>query len=375
MNNSVKKILIVGPLPPPHHGVTEYTQDLLQSGLRSCFEILHLDTSDRRNLDNLGKLEFTNIFLALRNEVQLVRRLLFDHPAIVYVPTSQNNLGFFRDGLFILTTKILSKAQIVIHHHGGEYFTQFMQQTNFFMKWYVGFVLRKVDLGIVLGERLRPVLSGLVKRVEVVPHGIRLNEDLSMNKRQPKNGLTVSFLGNLFKAKGILDVVEAAKILVQPYPKMKFRFAGTWWGQEPETKEEAFKIIRENDLSGKIEFVGFVQGQQKVDFLSDTDIFVSPSWHEGLGLVNLEAMAAGCPVISSKGVGAIPEIVLDGITGILVEPKHPEQIVEAIIRLAEDPELRRQMGSAGRRRVYDYYTFETHIECMSTVFRTLTEGV
>jgi glycosyltransferase involved in cell wall biosynthesis len=214
-----------------------------------------------------------------------------------------------------------------------------------------------------------------VKRVDVVPHGIKFDPVLSARPHKSDNELTISYMGTLSKTKGVLDILRAAKELVPRYSKMKFRFAGMWWGQEPDTKEIAFNIIRENGLAGNVEFVGFVHGHQKDNFLRNSDIFVFPSWYEGLGLVNLEAMAAGCPVISSKGVGAIPEIVLDGITGILVEPKHPEQIVQAITWLAENPEVRRKMGSAGRTRVHDCYTFEKNIECMSTVFRSLTESV
>jgi len=79
-------------------------------------------------------------------------------------------------------------------------------------------------------------------------------------------------------------------------------------------------------------------------------------------------VAAGCPVISTKSVGAIPETVIDAETGILVEKKNSKAIAQAIIKLVEHPELRIKMGMAGRKRYEQYYTQEKNIENMIKVF-------
>ena len=85
-------------------------------------------------------------------------------------------------------------------------------------------------------------------------------------------------------------------------------------------------------------------------------------------MVIIEAMAAGCPVVSTKNAGAIPETVIDGKTGILVEKKNPQAVAQAIIKLIESPELRVKMGMAGRKRYEQYYTQERNIENMIRVF-------
>ena len=84
--------------------------------------------------------------------------------------------------------------------------------------------------------------------------------------------------------------------------------------------------------------------------MADLDVFVLPSLWEGFGLVLVEAMAAGRPVVASA-VGPIPEIVVDGVTGLLVPPGDPAALAEAIIRVLQDPELASAMGRAGRARV------------------------
>ena len=95
--------------------------------------------------------------------------------------------------------------------------------------------------------------------------------------------------------------------------------------------------------------------------LGASDAFVMSSLWEGLGLVFLEAMAAGLPVLSTR-VSAIPEVVVDGETGLLVPPREVEPLAAAWQRLAADPELRRRLGTAGRRRVRERFGLERMVE-------------
>ena len=103
----------------------------------------------------------------------------------------------------------------------------------------------------------------------------------------------------------------------------------------------------------------------------ETDIFLFPTWYpyEGCPMVILDAMSFGIPVISTKDVGAIPEMVIDGESGILTDKKNPGQIADAIIKLIENKEMRSRMGENGRARFRKHFTEEINTENMISTFK------
>lgn len=361
-------LLFIGSLPPPYHGVTVFNERLWNSKISDIYKVYHLDISDKRDLDNLGRIDLQNVYLALGNLWDLMKLCTRKKPDLVYLPIAQN-IAYLRDGMFIIIANFFGKAKIIVHLHGS-YFKEYYNNTNWFMKQFIDFTMKQVNTAIVLGNSLRHIFDGWVKNIEVVPNGTPFSPKLDHKFKRNGHTLTISYLSNLLKSKGVLDTIEAVKIVVDKCPKVRFKFAGAWRGQEKETKNWAFKFIRENHLENRIEFVGRILGGEKEKFLVDTDIFVFPSWYkyEGHPIVIIEAMAAGCPVISTKNLGAIPETVIDGKTGILIEKKNPEAIAQAIAKLIERPELGIKMGMAGRKRYERYYTQEKNIKNMIRVF-------
>ena len=105
--------------------------------------------------------------------------------------------------------------------------------------------------------------------------------------------------------------------------------------------------MRALGLAAQVEFLGWVAGEAKQAQLAQADVFVLPSYNEGLPVSLLEAMAYGVPVISTR-VGGIPELVRDGIDGFLIEPGDRAALEDRLRRLAEDARLRQTMGDAAR---------------------------
>jgi glycosyltransferase involved in cell wall biosynthesis len=151
-------------------------------------------------------------------------------------------------------------------------------------------------------------------------------------------------VGRLVRNKGHHVLLEAVEMLSRKLPRLGVVIAG----DGPERASLGCEIQRRR-LAARVTLAGVVE---RIDpLLRCADIFVLPSIHrEGLSLAALEAMRCGLPVIASR-IGGVPEVVLDGGTGILVPPAQPQALAEAILRLAQNPAEGRRMGAGGQARV------------------------
>jgi glycosyltransferase involved in cell wall biosynthesis len=171
--------------------------------------------------------------------------------------------------------------------------------------------------------------------------------------------ISLLFLSNMMKTKGVFDLLEACDILYKKGLKFKCHFIGKW----ADISEIDFKKdVERKNLTGKVLAHGAKYGKEKDVFFSEADIFVFPTFYhnECFPLVILEAMQYGLPVVSTNE-GGIPDIVEDGITGYIVEKQNPVELAKRMEELILNPELRETMGKAGQQKFREHYTLE-HFE-------------
>jgi glycosyltransferase involved in cell wall biosynthesis len=125
-------------------------------------------------------------------------------------------------------------------------------------------------------------------------------------------------------------------------------------------------LASELKLNSHVSFLGYRSDASQLIY--DFDIFVHPSRWEGFGLVFLEAMAAGVPIIATR-TSAIPEIVEDGETGLLVPVDDEDALSDALSLLLADPPLRKQMGMAGRRRLDEHFSVQKMVERTAQIYQ------
>jgi len=140
-----------------------------------------------------------------------------------------------------------------------------------------------------------------------------------------------------------------------------------------EPRSQLEELTGQLGLTRNISFLGAVEHRQVPNVLKNVDIFVMPSIREAFGVAAVEAQAMEIPVVATK-VGGVPEVVKDGITGILVEPCNPEQLATAIIELIENPERRKEMGKDGRKYVPSHYRWEDNATLMDDLYKSVLES-
>lgn len=357
------RVLIIGPTPPPYMGPTLATDIILQSSLSETFELLHLDTSHHDTLATLGAINQRNVFSALKHAAQLVSMIVRKRPEIVYIPISQTTIGYLKDSVFILLSKILGR-KVVCHLRGG-FFRQWFNSANAMVRCYVRMVHSTVDSQIVLGECLRPLFDGLVpgKAVFVVPNGRDFNFSPSTEVSRSGNPVRILYLGNLFETKGVLDVARAIPRVRAAGCRVEFVFAGSC--NYPHVAEALEACQREQGVD-VVKLPGSVVGRAKLDLLLSSDMLVFPTYFpfEGHPWVIVEAMAAGLPIVSTDHA-AIRESVEDGVNGYLVEKQAPDDIADKVISLCRDTDLRCRMGAASRDLYEAKFTEEKMVQHMA----------
>jgi len=187
----------------------------------------------------------------------------------------------------------------------------------------------------------------------VIYNGIPTSEYLR-EKRKSDELIRILNIGKFKKAKNHLLLVEAFSKTVKEMPNLRLLLVGD--GSLRKKVENKAKTL---GLEEKVLFLGWRSDIPEI--LADCDIFVLSSDWEGLGIVLIEAMASGKPIVATN-VGGIPEVVEDGITGILVPPRNPDALAKAILLLARDKKLRKEMGKRGREKAAREFDIETAVK-------------
>lgn len=184
------------------------------------------------------------------------------------------------------------------------------------------------------------------------------------------NDKVVGNVGNLLAGKGHRYLLEAARLVLNDFSGVSFVIVGKEESQE--SLNRLLQLAERLKIREKVIFTGF--RQDVAQLMATFDVFVLPSLWEGFGIVLLEAMAMGKPVIGTK-VGGIPEIIEDGANGFLVEPRNPRQLAEKILALLCDESMRDRMGQNGRQIVHERFSIQRTVRATEQVYISALNGI
>lgn len=226
-------------------------------------------------------------------------------------------------------------------------------------------------------DRLQTVLNLPTNKLKTIHNGISLREKtctpVLMRERLGLGefkGLLFGVVALLVPRKGHQVLLDAVLELLNKEGRLRNEFKILIEGDGP-LRETLFDIVVKNDLTRWVMFVGVTENV--VDFMSAIDVLILPSIQdEDLPNVISEAMALGKPVIASRLAGT-PEQVVEGVTGLLVEPRNASQLAEAIAYLVDNNELRRAMGNQALERFNTFFTSAIALSNYSNLYKKLTQ--
>jgi glycosyltransferase involved in cell wall biosynthesis len=251
-------------------------------------------------------------------------------------------------------------------------------RTNAFIKVMTRIANRRCDRIIAISRHLGDFVQRVegVKPEKIVPihYGMMVSAGWAGDSEGIRRELSlggderlVLSIGRLTEQKGHRYLLEAWRRISSECPRGRLLLVG-----DGPARERLTRHAERLGVAGSVIFLGWRKDVPRL--LEAGDVVVHPSLWEGFGLVLLEAMAAGKPVVGTN-VSAIPEIVADGGTGLLVPPRDPSALAEAVLRLLRDAGLRSAMGCAGRERVNREFTVDKMVSAHEAVYgRVLTEG-
>lgn len=366
------KILLLGPYPPPYGGVERYCEYVHKSFLSNKYELDLFRTDIPINFrpSSLTEKYTWNIIKrdGFRSTIKILL-IVFKYFIELNKLLSQNKYdkihvfstagyGFFRNTIHIIIAK--RKGVFSIFHHLGQ-IDDLYKNSNSIIKIIIRFCLNLADFHILQSPNLANFLSEITnKPVIYIYNGIDIVQDDYSLKGKNDNIFRIVSLGTLGHKKGTFDLIDVAEKVKKKYKNFQFILIG---GGE---YNKILDLVKKKGLDDIVKITGPLPEKEKQFFLKSSDLFVLPSYAEGLPLSLLEAMQFGLPIISSK-VGAIPEVINEN-NGFTINPGDQIKLMENIEELFHNKDKRNKISCYNKIEAKNKYSIERVIEQIDEVY-------
>lgn len=341
------RVLMVGPDRSVHGGISGVVNNYYEAGLDKKTELCYIGTMA----------EGSKIRKLLKAAAAYVT-FLFKLPGYELVHVNMaSDASYYRKSVFVRTAHLFRK-KLVIHQHGGDFEGFYHNQLKDRGRKSVKKVLSMGDAFLVLAPAWKEFFGTIIDKdkITVLPDAIEIPALEKKEYGQHK----ILFLGRLCEAKGIRELLSVMPALKEKYPSLQLYLGGIWEDRELEKAAEQQKDT--------VKWLGWVSGEEKKRYLKECDIFVLPSYFEGQSVSLLEAMAYSCGIVASK-TGGIPQMIIEGETGLFAMPKDAASLYEGLDRLLSDEALCKRLGEEARRKVEREFSIEENMERLLQIYR------
>ena len=367
------KVLFIMHMPPPVHGAAVMGQYIHDSRLiNEAFDCYYINPSISKTVGSVGKFDFSKVWMSFLVCFKILHIMLTKKINLCYfTATLGEGPGVVQNVLIIFLLKIFNKKIILHFHNKG--CKRAVQKSKIYHYAYK-YMFHQVKV-ILLSDLLYSDVEDYVKweDVYICPNGIPVEggwkkDDARCLKDDEKRRTRLLFLSNLIVSKGVLVLLDALKMLKEKGYDFVCDFVG---GETKEIDAKRFdNEVAARGLQGIAQYLGKKYGEEKDEVYRKADIFVFPTHNETFGLVLLEAMQYGVPVISTNE-GGVPDIVKHGENGFLCPKKDASSLAIHIEKLLVDKGLRERMGKRGMQMFNEQFTLEVFEKNMCKILHKM----
>ncbi len=347
------KVLMVGPDRGVHGGISAVVNELYDAGL-----------GEKIDLEYIGTMKEGSRFNKLLVAGCAFLRFLAALPSadVVHVHFSSDS-SFIRKSYFIRAAHRRGK-KIVLHQHGGDFKNFYGKELDARGRKRVKDILEMGDVMLVLTKSWKDFFGDIIDpgKIVVFPNGVKTSNFVA-SEDIDKDYNKILFLGRICKDKGIGELLEAVSEIHRSGRDVKLYVGGIF--EDQQYKEKISK------LGDFVKYIGWVSGAEKDKYLKECGILALPSYYEGFGIVVIEAMLRRSAVVASC-VGGIPDIIDDGIDGLLIQAKDAAALREGITKLIDDNSLAKELGKNGQKKVLERYSVEENIKRLMEIYSELS---
>ena len=368
------RILMMGPVPPPYGGIASLMDDMIHSELTRdySFDVFPRSAPFPPGVD--GPVS--------RSRFRLKRFLKFFHTLwtgnydVVHIHSADP--AFMGTTIFMLLAR-LARVKVLLHMQGTDW-EEFYPGVSRLKRWVTRIGLNSASVIVVLYslwiEKIKEicpkphvtVVRNLIHK-ENPPDPALIEKTRSAFNLQPEHFVVLT-VGTVGIRKGSFEIIKALPRVVREEPLVRFVFVGG--EEEPGEMTQLVNEIRGRRLESWVILTDEIQRKEVPLFLALANIFLLPSFVEGMPVAIIEAMRSGLPVISTR-VAAIPDMIDDGTSGILINPGAPGEIADAVLLLKRNDTLRIQIAEASSRAFHEKFEFSRGIEEIRTLYQRLTD--
>ena len=354
------KVLITSPSLVENEnvsGISTLVKAIIEEGK---FEFVHFPAG-RKDLESVRPVWLLRqILLPLRFAWAITRQRV----DLIHINTALSSLSIFRDFMLTLTARFFG-FPVLLHIHGGPFMRD--EISGHALSWLTRELLQSADCVAVLSEEEEDVIHRRWKNspIRVLPNAVKF--DPVRRDRTENKQAKITFLGRIDNNKGLREIEQACGILQDH----GLDFVFTCYGTGPAAVE--FATSMSEMLGKRFAYGGIVSGNEKRAAFAKTDIFVLPSYFEGLPIALLEAMAAGCLVVASD-VGSISTVVRDGVNGFLVEPHDGPRLAEKLEMLISDLGNMSHIADNARRTIEKRFSMDTFLAELVNIYSDIVRN-